>query len=86
MVANALKALEQEGHFTFNEQVFLPSKVSFTCDKEELLTFEKSHPNLEPVIKALLRSYEGIFDNDVSVNETGLSRLSKFLLKLSLSN
>ena len=58
----ALKALEQEGWLSFNEQVFLPSSVQFTTNKDHLYEFEKIHPGQEPVIKALLRAYEGIFD------------------------
>lgn len=77
MVANALKALEQEGHLAFNEQVFLPAKISFSCDKETLAEFEKAHPDLDNIIKSLLRIYEGIFDNSVSINETTISRISK---------
>ncbi len=76
LVIHAIKALEQDGHIAFNEQVFLPVKIGFTCDKDELLTFENAHPHLENLIKYLLRSYEGIFDNEVSVNEKLLSRLT----------
>ncbi|MDQ6812169.1 MAG: ATP-dependent DNA helicase, partial [Bacteroidota bacterium] len=67
LAINAIKALEQEGILSFNEQVFLPSKISFTCDKDALHAFEISHPHLENLIKYLLRSYEGIFDNEVSI-------------------
>ena len=58
----SLKALEQEGWLAFNEQVFLPSSVQFTTHKDHLYEFEKTHTELEPLIKALLRAYEGIFD------------------------
>ncbi|MCW3079975.1 ATP-dependent DNA helicase RecQ [Segetibacter sp.] len=77
LVINAIKALEQEGILSFNEQVFIPAKVGFTCTKENLLQFENSHPPLENLIKYLLRSYEGVFDNEVSINEKLISRLTK---------
>ncbi len=32
-VVNVLKALEQEGHLSFNEQVFISAKIGFTCNK-----------------------------------------------------
>lgn len=76
-VVNALKALEQEGHLTFNEQVFIPTKIGFTCIKDELHAFEVAHPEYENTIKYLLRSYEGIFDNVVSVNENLVARLTQ---------
>jgi len=65
----ALKALEQEGWLSFNEQVFLPATVQFTTNKDYLYTYEKRHPALEAVIKTLLRSYEGIFDHTIPISE-----------------
>lgn len=71
----ALKALEQEGWFTLNEQVFLPSSVQFTATKNYLYQFEEDNPLLEPMIKVLLRTYEGIFDFTCFISELLLARL-----------
>ena len=79
-VINSLKALEQDGHLTFNDQVFLPAKIGFTCEKDLLHEFEASHHKLENLIKYLLRTYEGIFDNVVSINEKLLCRLTNLSL------
>lgn len=76
-VINVLKVLEQEGHLSFNENIFLPSKLSFNTDKDVLHHFENSHPHLEPLIKCLLRTYEGIFDNKVSIFEKQISRIMR---------
>jgi len=65
----ALKALEQEGWLSFNEQVFLSARIAFTTSKDLLYDFEKNNVTLEPLIKTLLRSYEGIFDQSVPVSE-----------------
>jgi ATP-dependent DNA helicase RecQ len=73
----SLKALEQEGWLSFNEQVFVPSTIRFVINKQGLFEFEKSHALLEPVIKSLLRAYEGIFDFPVSVSEVIVARLNK---------
>lgn len=73
----ALKALEQEGWLSFNEQVFLPSTVQFTTTKERLYEFENSHPESEPAIKSLLRAYEGIFDQAVTISEFVLVGMMK---------
>lgn len=75
-VTYAIKALEQEDIFSFNEVFFAPSTVVFTTTKDELTDFEKQYPDLEPLIKGLLRSYEGIFDFPSTVYE---SRLAAFL-------
>lgn len=72
----AIKALEQEDIISFNEVFFKPSSVVFTTNREELNDFEKQQPSLEPLIKGLLRSYEGIFDYPAIVYE---SKLAKFI-------
>jgi ATP-dependent DNA helicase RecQ len=55
LVINTLKVLEQEGHITFSETIFLPSQVNFITSKETLNQFETSHPETEALIKCLLR-------------------------------
>ena len=72
----AIKALEQEDVVSFNEVFFKPSTVVFTTNREELNDFEKQRPELEPLLKGLLRSYEGIFDFPAIVFE---SKLAKFI-------
>lgn len=73
----SLKALEQNGLLALNEQVFLPSKIGFTTDKEYLSVFEKENTEQEPLIKTLLRAYEGIFDQPVPVSEKLIASLLK---------
>ncbi|HEX6915036.1 MAG TPA: ATP-dependent DNA helicase RecQ [Chitinophagaceae bacterium] len=75
LVINALKMLEQEGHLAFNESIFLPPQVKFTAPRTLLEDFEAAHPDLEPMVKCLLRTYEGIYDNRISVNEKQLAKL-----------
>jgi len=77
LVINTLKVLEQEGHITFSESIFLPSQVNFVATKEVVNAFEISHPQLEPLLKCLLRTYQGIFENRVSVHEKQLARLTR---------
>ena len=73
----SVKTLEQEEWLSFNEQVFLSSTVRFTTSKDYLYQFEKDHPELEPLIKVLLRSYEGIFEYPALISENILARLLK---------
>jgi ATP-dependent DNA helicase RecQ len=72
-ILDILKALEQEGVLTFQQQVFMPARVQFTIGREALFDFEKDHPALQPLIHTLLRTYEGIFDQPVSVRERQLT-------------
>jgi ATP-dependent DNA helicase RecQ len=72
----AIKALEQDDIISFNEMIFKPATVLVVANRDDLADFEKMYPELEPVIKGLLRSYEGIFDFPAIINE---SQLAKFL-------
>ncbi len=75
LVVYALKAMGQEDILSFNEQVFMPSLISFTTNKQALYDFEKNNPKLEPVIKVLLRTYSGIFDQPVAIHEKTIAFL-----------
>jgi ATP-dependent DNA helicase RecQ len=71
----ALKALEQDGWLDFNEQSFVPSALVFTCNKETLYEFQKAHPEFEPLLTCLLRTYEGIFDYPAFIKERLIAQL-----------
>jgi ATP-dependent DNA helicase RecQ len=75
LVQYSLKALVQEGWLSFNEQVFLPSKITFTVGKPQLVQFEKDNPKLEVLTQVLLRGYPGIFDQLVAVHERKIAWL-----------
>ncbi|GAB3413961.1 RecQ family ATP-dependent DNA helicase [Niabella aquatica] len=73
-----LKALEQDGWLSFNEQVFAPATVRFTIYKDDLYEYEKRHQDYEPLIKILLRTYEGIYDYPVAISERYIAYLLKY--------
>ncbi len=75
-VNSVLKILEQEELINYSDQFFSPSTVVFCAAKSEIEELEKSHSYLEPVIKGLLRSYDGIFDYPTPIKE---NELAKFL-------
>ena len=68
-----IKALEQEELLSFNEQIFLPAKLQFVTGKNYLYEFETSYPDLEPLIKNLLRNYEGVFDQHAFIHERSIA-------------
>jgi ATP-dependent DNA helicase RecQ len=76
-VIHTLKILEQENYMGFTDQVFIHSTIQFVCNKEQLYAFEKENSILEPLIKILLRSYEGIFDRPVNIYENQLAGWTK---------
>ena len=75
LVINSLNILNQEEILSMNEQVLLPSTVQFTIDKPGLYQFEAEHPGYDPLLKSLLRTYEGIFDFRTLINERFLAKL-----------
>lgn len=75
LVINVLKYLELEGHLSFNEAVFIPARAGFRTNREVLEEVEQSQAILDPLVKCLLRSYEGIFDNVVTIYEGQIARL-----------
>ncbi len=77
LVVQTLKVLELEGHIEFSENIFLPTQVSFSCAKDRLEDFIETYPVFEPLIKALLRSYQGIFDNRISIFEKRMAGICK---------
>jgi len=81
LVINTLKVLEQEGHLSFSETIFLPSQVTFSVSKDALYEFEESYPLLEPMLKCLLRTYESIIDNRVSIHEKQLARICRLTIE-----
>lgn len=74
---SVIKVLEQEGLFSFLQQVWLPPKGRFVTGKETLYEFERDHPLLESLIHALLRTYEGIFDHPVTIRERQLAFITR---------
>jgi ATP-dependent DNA helicase RecQ len=77
LALNVLKTLEHEGHITATENVFIPPKAVFIADKYSVEAFENAHPKLEPVIKCLLRTYTGILDNLVAINEKQIAKICR---------
>ena len=72
-----IKILEQENVLSCPETFFNPSTLVFATDKNSLEDFEKTNPVFEPLIKWLLRSYEGIFDFPSTIYETQLAKFIK---------
>lgn len=76
-VSSVIKILEQEEFFTLSDSFFSPSTLEFLASKKTLEEFGIHYPEYTPVIKGLLRSYEGIFDQPVIIDEFTLARFVK---------
>ncbi len=66
---SALKFLERDGWLTLSEAVYIPSRIKFEIDFQELYKFQVQYAKYDAIIKAILRNYGGVFDFFVSINE-----------------
>ena len=69
VVYPALKILEQNENIRLTEHFFEPSKIRFEMGQGVLYKFQVEHPKFDNFIKLLLRSYGGVFDDYISINE-----------------
>ncbi len=76
-VSSVMKILEQEEIFSLSESLFSPSTLEFLASKRTLEEFGIHYPQYTPIIKGLLRSYEGIFDQPVIIDEFTLAQFVK---------
>lgn len=72
---SCLKILEQEGWIALTDAVFLPSSFMVVVSREQLYDFQLKNPNLDPVVKTLLRLTEGAFRHFSKINEHQVARI-----------
>jgi ATP-dependent DNA helicase RecQ len=78
---HALQAMQQAGILDFQEQIFKPPVIQCLFDREALFRFEEANPDLEPVLKAMLRSYGGLFEHPIPISERQLAKSAQKELK-----
>ncbi|GAA4168859.1 ATP-dependent DNA helicase RecQ [Sphingobacterium ginsenosidimutans] len=68
-VMNALKFLERDGWLTLSEALTIPSRFKFEIDSTELYKVQVQYVKYDKLIKAILRTYGGVFENYILINE-----------------
>ena len=68
-VMSALKFLERDSWLTLSEAVTIPSRFKFEIDAAELYKVQVQYVKYDKLIKAILRTYGGVFENYVLINE-----------------
>jgi ATP-dependent DNA helicase RecQ len=71
---NALKFLEKEGYLILNEGIHFPPKLFVKLKGEDLYRFRVENPRYDAFVQLILRSYEGLFSQYVTINEKELAR------------
>src|SRR6218665_1225800 len=73
-VFNSLKFIEREGYIALTDAIYQPSRIKLEMNREDLYKFQIANPNFDVFVKLLLRSYSGLFDGFVKINEFDLSK------------
>lgn len=87
---NVLQYLEKENYLKLSNIQNNSSRICFTINHTELIRFQSTSKSFDPIIKLLLRSYSGLFDDYVNINENILAarlkttenKISESLLRL----
>lgn len=77
VVYNSMKLLELAGYIQLSEAFSQPSRVKMLMTQSDLYNFQISNRNFDGFIKMLLRSYSGLFDAFVRINEKEIAERSK---------
>jgi ATP-dependent DNA helicase RecQ len=77
MAYHCLRILEQEGWISLTDAVFVPTTLKVLVDKDQLYDYQLRNRRFDPILKAVLRTYQGAFLHPVSIREERLSRAMK---------
>lgn len=73
LATNALQVLVQEGYIYISEGAWQAATAGFLVDRYTVEEWMKIYADAADLIKTLLRTYSGIFDNVVSIREAQLA-------------
>lgn len=75
-VMNAFHILSLAGYLQLSEGLQMPSRIHFSMNKQELYNFQVKYPTWDPFIQLLVRTYGGVFDTYVRIQEGKLADLT----------
>ena len=79
---NSLKLLEQEGYISLSDEIYTPTRLHFIPDREQLYDFQLRYAKYDGLIKLVLRTYSGLFQGYVKVDENFLAKKANIDIKL----
>ena len=87
----AIRYLDREDHWTFSEDVDVPTRVKILLDRDALYEVELPEEGMDRLLEALMRRCEGIFSYSVAVDDEAfagycgisVARLHQWLYRLS---
>jgi len=73
----AIKYLESEGILKLTEELDNPSRMMFVVNRDELYGVQLKDESLDTFIKSILRLYQGLFSDYVSIDEEYIARVTR---------
>ncbi len=70
----AIRYIERAGHWTFSEDMDIPTRVQITVERTALYGVELPDRRMVPLLEALMRSCTGLFSYPVSIDEEAIAR------------
>lgn len=86
VVFNCLKILELQGLLSTTEAVDLHARIHFRVDNRQLYEFQVKNKTYDHLIKVILRSHGGVFDDYVNINEGELAARAGFTKEETLQH
>ena len=77
MVTNALKILEQNRLITLIDEQDNPAKLMFTCSRDSLYKLNAEGNDMDAMLLAILRLYNGVFTHFRNIDELQIASFSK---------
>ena len=74
-VFSAFKFLARENIAELTEEIYNPSRLFFTINRDDLYKIQVSNPEIDKFIKVVLRVYSGLFSNFVMIDENYLAKV-----------
>ncbi|TXE10785.1 RecQ family ATP-dependent DNA helicase [Gelidibacter salicanalis] len=74
---NAVQILDRNSIISLSQQFNYQTKLQFLISSQALFGYLNTHKPFEPIIKAILRTYGGIFDQNMKINLTLVSEKSQ---------
>ncbi|CAN5640347.1 RecQ family ATP-dependent DNA helicase [soil metagenome] len=73
-IHHCIKILEMQGLIAQTDSIDLHSRLHIVAKYDELYDFQVRNPRFDHLIKTILRSHEGVFDDYIQVNENILCK------------
>ena len=78
---SCLKILQMADYINLSESIFIPARMKFKVKSYELYEFQVKQQKYDALIKLILRSYTGLFDDYVRFSESELARRAGITLE-----